>query len=202
MAAFGIVGIVFSDSAPALPALLWGPDAFDEDNRECCGFIIMPARPHTWRVTDHGTFMFENTVLGFGPFDRTSHYPCLSMLIHFSSWPVQLLADAAQARAQRPDVTACASLRLLHTWLGPDQPGQPFAPAFVSCQSVLRLAIHMFSACHRFCALFIVVACHLLIDVTSNMCHQTKTTNGGPRKVVDERVEVEGWECVHPSNCV
>ena len=77
MSAFSTVSDVFSDpefSAPG-PSCLWGLGALDEQHRECTGFLIMPKRPHEWRVDSHGCYKFDNATLGLGPRDQSAHLP-------------------------------------------------------------------------------------------------------------------------------
>ena len=42
------------------------------------GFLIMPKRPHTWRVQAHGCCTSDDADLGFAPCDLTAHFPVLS----------------------------------------------------------------------------------------------------------------------------
>ena len=77
MSAFSTVGDVFSD--PEFSArgnsFLWGLGALEEPNRELTGFLIMPKRPHEWRVDSQGCYKYDNASLGFGPRDQTAHLP-------------------------------------------------------------------------------------------------------------------------------
>ena len=77
MGAFSTVGDVFSDLEFSAPgnSFLWGLGALEEPNRERTGFLIMPKRPHEWRVDSHGCYKFDNAALGFGPRDQTAHLP-------------------------------------------------------------------------------------------------------------------------------
>ena len=56
-------------------SFLWGLGALEEPNRERPGFLIMPKRPHEWRVDTHGCCQHDNAALGFGPRDQTAHVP-------------------------------------------------------------------------------------------------------------------------------
>ena len=77
MSAFSTVGDVFTDEEFSAPgnSLLWGLGALEEPNRECAGFLIMPKRPHEWRVHSHGCYKFDNALLGLGPRDQSLHLP-------------------------------------------------------------------------------------------------------------------------------
>ena len=75
MSAFSTVGDVFSDTEFSAPgnSSLWGLGALEEPNRERTGFLIMPKRPYDWRVDTHCCYKYDNTALGFGPRDQTTH---------------------------------------------------------------------------------------------------------------------------------
>ena len=77
MSAFSTVGDVFSD--PEFSALgnsfLWGRGALEGQNRERTRRLIMPKRPHEWRVDSHGCYKYDNAALGFGPRDQTAQLP-------------------------------------------------------------------------------------------------------------------------------
>ena len=77
MSAFSTVGDVFSDLEFVAPGstVLWGTGILDETCRDCTGFLIMPQRPHTWKVHLHSCCTFDNADLGFGPRDHTAHFP-------------------------------------------------------------------------------------------------------------------------------
>ena len=46
----------------------------DETCRECTG-LIMPRHLHTWRVHAYGCYKFDKAEIGYGPRDRTAHFP-------------------------------------------------------------------------------------------------------------------------------
>ena len=77
MSAFSTVGDVFSDPEFFAPgnSFLWGLGALENPDRECTGFLIMPKRPHEWRVDTHGCYKYDNAALDFGPRDQTAHLP-------------------------------------------------------------------------------------------------------------------------------
>ena len=77
MSAFSTVSDVFSDPEFSAPghSCLWGLGALEEPNRECTGFLIMPKRPHEWRVDSHGCYKFDNAALGLGLRDQSAHLP-------------------------------------------------------------------------------------------------------------------------------
>ena len=52
MSFFSTVGDVFSDPEFSAPgdSFLWRLGALEEQYRECTGFLIMPKRPHEWRL--------------------------------------------------------------------------------------------------------------------------------------------------------
>ena len=52
-----------------------GLGALEEQYRERTGFLIMPKRPHEWRVESHGCYKFDNATHGFGPRDQSAHLP-------------------------------------------------------------------------------------------------------------------------------
>ena len=53
--------------------LLWGLGALEEPNRECAGSLIMPKRPHEWRVHSHGCYKFDNAMLSSQKISKTPH---------------------------------------------------------------------------------------------------------------------------------
>ena len=61
MSAFSTVGDVFSDPEFSAPgnSFLWGRGAFEEQCRECTGFLIMPKRPYEWRVVSQGKWRWR-----------------------------------------------------------------------------------------------------------------------------------------------
>ena len=85
MSVFSTVGDVLSEpefEAPGNALLwgtggldLWGTSGLDETCRDCTGFLIMPQRPHTWRVQAHGCYKSDNADLGCAPRDQTAHFP-------------------------------------------------------------------------------------------------------------------------------
>ena len=77
MSALSTVGDVFSVTEFSAPgnSFLWGRGALEEQYRERTGFLIMPKRPHDWRVDTHGCDKFDNAALGFGPRDQSAHLP-------------------------------------------------------------------------------------------------------------------------------
>ena len=77
MSAFSTVSDVFSDPEFSAPghSCLWGLGALDEQYRESTGFLIMPKRPHEWRVDSHGCYNIDNSALGLGPWDQSAHLP-------------------------------------------------------------------------------------------------------------------------------
>ena len=80
MSAFSTVSDVFSDPEFSAPghSCLWGLGALDEQHRECTGFLIMPKRPHEWRVDSHGCYKLDNAALGLGPPGSVCPPPCIS----------------------------------------------------------------------------------------------------------------------------
>ena len=70
---------VFADPEFSTPgnSFLWGLGALEDSDRECAGFLIMPKRPHEWRVDSHGCFKFNNADLALGARDTTAHLPVL-----------------------------------------------------------------------------------------------------------------------------
>ena len=75
MSALSTVGDVFSDPKFSAPgnSFVWGLGALEEQYRERTGFLIMPKRPHEWRVDSHGCYKYDNAALAFGPRDQTAH---------------------------------------------------------------------------------------------------------------------------------
>ena len=71
------VSDVFSDPEFSAPghSWLWGMGALDEQHRECAGFLVMPKRPHEWRVDSHGCYKIDNSALGLGLRDQSAHLP-------------------------------------------------------------------------------------------------------------------------------
>ena len=84
MSAFSTVGDVFSDTEFAAPgnSFLWGLGALEEQYRECTGFLIIPKRPHEWRVDSHGCCKFENATLGLGAPRSNRSLSCVSPPSH------------------------------------------------------------------------------------------------------------------------
>ena len=82
MSFFSKVGDVFSDPEFSAPgnSFLWTLGVLEEQYRECTGFLIMPKRPHVWRVDSHGCYKFDNAALGCGPRDQSAHLPVFSHL--------------------------------------------------------------------------------------------------------------------------
>ena len=90
MSAFSTVSDVFSDPEFSAPghSCLWGLGALDEQHRECTGFLIMPKRPHEWRVDSHGCYKFDNAALGLGPRDQSAHLPVFLHLRNTFATPI------------------------------------------------------------------------------------------------------------------
>ena len=106
MSAFSKVGDVLSDPEFSAPgnSFLWGRGAFEEKNRECTGFLIMPKRPYECRVDSHGCYKLDNAALGLGPRDQSAHLP---VFLHFRTTnlpgpdSIMLSEHAQQRRMER-----------------------------------------------------------------------------------------------------
>ena len=102
MSAFSTVGDVFSDPESSAPghSCLWGLGALDQQHRECTCFLIMPKRPHEWRVDSHGCYKFNNADLALGPRDTTAHLPVFLHLRTTNFPGPDSITRSEQARSQ------------------------------------------------------------------------------------------------------
>ena len=71
----------------------------DETCRECTG-LIMPRHLHTWRVHAYGCCKFDKADMGYGPRDRTAHFPAfLHLRVTKLPGPVSIMRKRSSTTA-------------------------------------------------------------------------------------------------------
>ena len=111
--AFSTVGDVFADPEFSAPGnSFWGLGALENTNNERTGILIMPKRPHDWRVGSHGCYKFSNADLALGPRDSTAHLPVILYLRTTNFHGPDSITRSEQARERRFTSEDSPSLRL------------------------------------------------------------------------------------------
>ena len=190
MSAFSTVSDVFSDPEFSAPgnSFLWGLCALEEQYRECIGFLIMPKRPHEWRVDSQGCYKFDNATLGFGPRDQSPQFPvflhlrttnlpgtptasCAANMHNKEDWN----AGITNTTVREEDVHDRDTVRQGHV------SAFLFTPPAVARESLAgQLCLSTALTHKRFASSLCLCLCQCLCHCLCLQCHQSTGSDGPP----------------------